>query len=270
MLPTVLAPLLNDAGADEIIVVCDRDPDALQLVERMAKSDPRLRAVAADGAGESGGRQRGAEAATGDVLVLLDDDVVASPGLVSGHAAHHRTLDRLIVIGPMPVAATRAATLADRLYAEAYDRWLAECGRRPATLLERLWLGNASLPRAAALAVGLEEPRMRGLVHQDRELGLRLRSAGFDAVLDPDLRAEHRRSQPVADLAPYSRRAGAGLRRIHELHGTPLPRIGAVDRIASLAPARLGLRVASRRLEGRAALLAARALRRAEIARGLR
>ena len=39
----------------------------------------------------------------GDVLLLLDDDVVPAPGLVSGHAAHHAARDGLVVVGAMPV-----------------------------------------------------------------------------------------------------------------------------------------------------------------------
>jgi GT2 family glycosyltransferase len=62
---------------DEIIVVADHAPD----VEDRARSLPEVRVVASRGRqGLSGARNTGVEAATGEIIVFLDDDAVPQPG----------------------------------------------------------------------------------------------------------------------------------------------------------------------------------------------
>ncbi len=217
------------------------------------------------GGGPNAARQRGCEQATGDVVLLLDADVAPGPGLASGHAAHHARGDGLVVAGPMPVIGARGAPA--RLYADAYDGWLKDVERDPAVLLRRLWGGNVSLRRADALRVGLDEPAMRGLRHEDRELGLRLATAGLTGVFDPELRAEHRYERDLASFCADCRAEGSGLVELHRLH----PELGAVHvhgAFRALArPATSMALIAILRLHG--PLAAGRLLRRLEIARGV-
>ncbi len=217
------------------------------------------------GGGPNEARRRGCEQATADVVLLLDADVVPGPGLATGHAAHHAAREGLVVAGPMPVAGPRGAPA--RLYADAYDKWCADVERDPAVLLRRLWGGNVSLRRADALRVGLDEPAMRGLRHEDRELGLRLAAAGLTGVFDPRLRAEHRYERDLASFCADCRAEGAGLVALHRLH----PEVGAVQLHGAFrAIARPGTSmalIAVLRLHG--PLAAGRLLRRLEIARGV-
>ena len=39
--------------------------------------------------GDMGARAEGARAATGEIVLFIDDDVLANPGLVTGHARRH-------------------------------------------------------------------------------------------------------------------------------------------------------------------------------------
>ncbi len=217
------------------------------------------------GGGPNEARQRGCEQATGEVVLLLDADVVPGPGLASGHAAHHAARAGLVVAGPMPVAAPRGAPA--RLYDDAYGKWLDEVERDPALLLRRLWGGNVSLRRADALCVGVDEPAMRGLRHEDRELGLRLAAAGLTGVFDPKLAAEHRYERDLASFCADCRAEGAGLVALHRLH----PELGPVQVHGTFrALARPGVSmalIAILRLGG--PLAAGRLLRRLEIARGV-
>ncbi len=76
---------------------------SLELLETMAESDPRLKPLLVDHGGETLTRQRGAETASGDVLLFLDDDVIAGPNLARNHASHHVNQQGLVVLGYMPV-----------------------------------------------------------------------------------------------------------------------------------------------------------------------
>ena len=49
----------------------------------------------------------GVQCSTGDVVLLMDDDVIAGPGLVSAHARRHAGADGLVVVGSMPVRLRR-------------------------------------------------------------------------------------------------------------------------------------------------------------------
>ncbi len=257
LLSRALDPVIVDDGVAEIIVVVDGpDDDTQRVLAAIAAHEPRLRAVTGQGHGAGAARHAGIREATGDVVVLLDDDVIASPGLAAAHGACHGNR-RQIVVGRLVHAATSAP---DRLYAATYDRWWQEARCDADEALRRLWLGNASLRRVDALAVGLDAPAMRGRRHEDRELGLRLAAAGFSARVAPDLVAEHAHHRTAAQLAADCRAEGAGLRALHGLHGLALPRGLPLPRLTG----RLVTPLADR------SIIAARVLRRAAISEGAR
>ena len=76
------------------------------------------------GGGPNEARRRGCEQATGEVVLLLDADVVPGAGLASGHAAHHAAREGLVVAGPMPVANPSGAP------ARLYEIGRASCRER--------------------------------------------------------------------------------------------------------------------------------------------
>src|SRR5690349_2755212 len=119
----MLAPLLADPQPLEVVVVVDGGRDgSLELLERMAAGDARLRPLWIENRGVVGARAAGAEAARGEVVVLLDDDVFAMPGLIAGHARHHAE-PGLVIVGYMPVARPprpRPGDYPRELYAREY------------------------------------------------------------------------------------------------------------------------------------------------------
>ena len=64
---------------------------------------------------------------------FLDDDVIAGPGLVSGHAVHHRGTQYKLVLGympasiPMPRQHGQAPTV---LYAQDYENMCRRYGNK--------------------------------------------------------------------------------------------------------------------------------------------
>src|SRR4051794_23694299 len=99
-LRAVVDPLLADPSLHELIVVVDGSRDgSIELLEEIAVADGRLRPLWIENIGDMGARTRGAEIATGEVVLFLDDDVLPAPGLLAGHARHHAAAEGLVVVG---------------------------------------------------------------------------------------------------------------------------------------------------------------------------
>lgn len=229
LLRRVLNPLLEDPATLEVIVVEDGgDDDSWELLRRWSGREPRLRIGQTLGAGRTAARQRGFSLSAGEIVLLIDDDVVAQPGLVSGHRRAHAATGRQVVVGymPVPVAREAAQTLATQLYAQAYERHCSMWEQDSDQLLLSLWGGNVSIRR------GLLE-RAGGPVGpltfdgEDRELGLRLLRAGGDAVFLRSLAAAHLHSRTMAAFAREGYEQGRSRRILHSQHADL---IGELDR----------------------------------------
>jgi glycosyltransferase involved in cell wall biosynthesis len=221
LLPLVVPPLLADEGLDELVVIVDGSRDgSFELLEELRAGDARLKSFLIENRGKEGARQEGVERATGEVVVLLDDDVLAGPGLVSGHARHHAETGGLVVIGYMPVdrEPADAHAGATALYADEYEDVARQYEQDPELVLRKLWGGNLSLRRADALRVGLVSADYGASYHQDRDFGLRCHEAGLRGRFDRSLRATHLHRRPLGAFLRDARAQGAGLRQLYELH----------------------------------------------------
>lgn len=215
-------PLLSDPDLHELVVVVDGSSDgSLELLEGWARHEPRLKPVWVENGGDNRARQIGLERATGDVVVFLDDDVVAETGLVGRHLAHHRERPGLVVVGYMPVDLRSAPTPGDypaRMYAKSYEAQCTDYERNPERILENLWAGNTSMRREDGLSIGIPNPSYDTRYAPDRELGLRFRAAGLTGVFDRSARAAHHYARSpeafFADAASF----GEGMWLCHRLH----------------------------------------------------
>ena len=240
----VVTPLLSDPAVAEVVVVVDGSTDdTMERLQRLAERDPRVRPVWRENAGAAAARQAGIELSRCDVVLLLDDDVLAEPGLASGHLAEHRRQPGRVVIGSMPTRdpqPRRAGDVTTVLYAKAYEHAVQDYRRRPEQVLDAFWSGNVSLPRELALTVGMaaaEGPPLLAL--EDHDLGLRLRQAGATAVFVPSLGAVHLHARPLDRFAEDSRREGAALTDMHARHPQDVPAPSAAGLAGKLpGPAR--------------------------------
>jgi glycosyltransferase involved in cell wall biosynthesis len=218
-----LLAALADPATFEAIVVLDRPEDcgdSEKIVDQLAALDPRVRVVrvgsqAAARRGQSA-RDDGARAARGELIVALDDDVVAHVGTISGHAGHHAVSSGLVVVGYMPVveAASRGFRRAPaRFYSASYERECSRFRSDSSSILKRLWAGNLSVRRADWIAAA-EISHGRGGYHDDRAFGLALEELGLRAVFAPELRADHSYSRSIAEFVRDARDSAVGERHL--------------------------------------------------------
>ncbi len=231
-LPELLDAVLAEPFSEVVVVVNGGDDGSLELLEKRAGADDRLRPLAIEAAGKPAAVLRGIEETSAEVVLILDDDVLPKAGLAAGHARHHAAGSELVIVGYMPVAhppRRRKGDFGTELYSRAYERVCDEYAADPSSILEGLWGGNVSLRRADTLRIysdeGNAEPREH-LRHEDRDFGLRCAQLGLTAVFDRELLAEHRHQVTPQKFLATMRRSGEARWTVHHNHSDtlgPLP-----------------------------------------------
>jgi glycosyltransferase involved in cell wall biosynthesis len=226
LLERVLPPLLDDPATFELVVVVDGCEDgSLEYLEALAAEDPRVRPIFTANGGRVAAQELGVEAARGDVVLVMDDDVVAAPGLVSGHARHHERERDLVVVGYMPTERPRVrgpGSFTSELYHDVYEYRCQGWESGSEAVLRGLWSGNLSLRRETLLAVGSIGGGQPLNYHHDWELGLRLMRVGLTGRFDRSLAAQHLHERSAAAFARESRVQGRDMWLIEHLHGSVL------------------------------------------------
>lgn len=221
-LPAFIEPLLADPALHELVMAVDGATDGtVEYLEERRRTDPRLKVLDLPNRGVPDTRQAGVEAATGDVVLLMDDDVIATPGFVSGHARHHVDGERKLVLGYMPNDPDKlphGRRGIARIYARAYEGACRRFATQPDHVLLGLWGGNISMPRDEFLRVGIKTEMSLPRGQDDREFGIRVYRAGVKGVFDPTLRAEHRYDRPLDKFRSDCRIQGGTRKLIHDLH----------------------------------------------------
>lgn len=175
----------------EVVVVSDGSTDGTE--EHLSTAHHRFALVTATqaNAGPAAARNRGVALARADLVLFIDDDVVAMPTLVAEHlAAHDRLGPDHVVIGPMNTPPDFAmkpwVQWEQAMLYKQYDALRA--GSLQATH-RQFYTGNASVPRARLLEAGGFDTRFRRA--EDVELSFRLAQAGLRFAFVPDAVGHH-------------------------------------------------------------------------------
>jgi glycosyltransferase involved in cell wall biosynthesis len=174
------ALLACDPRPYEIIVVDDGSPEPVD--------PPGVCLIRQENAGPAAARNAGARAASGDILVFIDADIVVGPDTFARLAAGFAERpDAAAIWGtvtaehPHPGIVSRYKNLTHRHFTLRQERET----RHLTTML-------AAVRRADFERVGGFDQRLTTVSVEDVELGRTLYEAGARLVLDPALAAEHR------------------------------------------------------------------------------
>jgi serine acetyltransferase/GT2 family glycosyltransferase len=160
----------------EVVVVDDGSTEP--VVPRLASlSTPyRLTVLAQSNAGPAAARDRAIRAASGAIIVCLDDDMRVGPDFLAAHLRAHPAGSRHVVLGRLhPVPDVRPA-LHDRVHLALLDRLAERSAAGEVPNGSDLYTGNVSFRRADYLAVGGFDLAFR--LSEDAELGIRLEQSG--------------------------------------------------------------------------------------------
>jgi len=223
LVPIVLA---EQSVRHFVIVVDGEDRETMALLSSLKDRFDRLVFAQVPPGGQLRALEHGVTLTDADVVLLLDDDVVPTPGLAAAHARVHANQSGLVVVGPMPVQLPeRRVDVGSLLYACSYLRHIAAIEAGEHDVLERLWLGNVSMRRSDCLSVGLYSADFTASYHADQDLGFRLAEAGLVGRYDPSLIAAHQYRRNDSAFLRDARRHGAGLVHLHRVH----ERLGPFD-----------------------------------------
>jgi len=201
-----------ERGLVEVVLVDNASPD--ECGAAAAERWPWLRVIRSGrNLGFAGGVNLGAEAATGEVLVLLNDDAAAEPGFVDAH---------LDVLAANPAAAATAGRLVSWDGARhdflrggvTFDAHAFQIGQgwpveeiappRAGRHLPFACGGNMAIRRVDWDDAGGFDPDLFAYF-EDVELGWRLWSTGREVVAAPDAVARHRGGATSSGLGDFRR-----------------------------------------------------------------
>ncbi len=235
MLRAFVEAVARDRGVAELIVVLDGDVDGSHaLLDTLREQFPFLRPVLTEHRGHLDALESGVEESTSDVVLLMDDDVVAGPGLATGHARRHAEGADLVVMGYMPVRLHDGASPATRLYAVEYEAHCRRIESGELAVLRGLWLGNVSARRDDLLRVGLPSHNYAAFWHSDLELGLRLEAGGLHGVFDRRLEASHMHARTAEAFLRDARERGRCAWLLEQEHADRFDAAGTVPMLDDL------------------------------------
>ena len=177
---------------DEVITVDDGSTDA--SAANAAALGARVLTTPAGPRGPAHARNRGAEAATGDVLVFIDADVVV-------HADTLARMESVMADEPDVVALFGCydddppARNSASLFKNLLHHYVHQHGDREAGTF---WSGCGAVRRTVFLAAGGFDEAWPAM--EDVELGVRLRQAGQRIRLCPEVQAKHLKRWTLASL----------------------------------------------------------------------
>jgi GT2 family glycosyltransferase len=205
-LAETLAPLRHQSlSADdyEIIVVDDGSTPPVELPVR--GDGPMLRLIRRGGGERSAARNAGADAARGELLVFLDDDITVGPDFLTAHYRAHQEWPGALAVGSIRLPEETARTPFGRFRQRLEDEVIP--GQRgPVSMNNFCAAANMSIARRRFMELGGFDTGIAS--SEDQDLALRHTGSGGRIVFIPEARVVHR--DGALDPAAYCRRAEWG------------------------------------------------------------
>ena len=178
------------AESFEVIVCADGATDGTHELVVGFEARFRLAGMWQPQGGRASACNTAIRAASGEVIVLLDDDMEPTEGFLRAHRAEHPPGTRRCVVGAAPIAAGAGDPPLVRYMARKFGAHLERLGQEDHQFGVRdFYSGNASIRREVLLEVGLFDESFSSYGNEDLELAARLRRAGVTIRYSPDAAA---------------------------------------------------------------------------------
>lgn len=186
----------------EVIAVVDGSTDGTAESVRGLAAPHALSVLEGPNRGRAGACNAGIRAAAGAVVVLLDDDMEASPGFLAAHASAHEGPVERAVVGAAPIVVVPGSPPFVRYMADGFRARLERLGQPGYRLRFRdAYTGNFSARRDVLLAIGGFDEAFRVYGHEDYELALRLQETGVELTFSADASAHQHYEKTFAAFA---------------------------------------------------------------------
>jgi GT2 family glycosyltransferase len=179
---------------EEVIVVIDGSSDHTATMLKEWKAPfKEFKVLSFENGGRSVARNRGAAAATGELLVFLDDDMRADKQLIAIHEAHHRRHPGSLLTGAQidKSDGSQSDFTAFKVYLS--HKWSSELqdysGVELPPNLTFLTAANFSVSRSSFFTLGTFDERLTDA--EDYDLAIRARKAGIPLFYDHSAFAHH-------------------------------------------------------------------------------
>lgn len=197
-----LASQSIDPAEYEVVVVVDGSDDGTLEAAESSAQPYALRVLWQGNRGRAAACNTGVAAAEAELVVLLDDDMEASPLLLEAHLRAHEAGPRLGVMGAAPITVSPSAPPPTAYIARKFNRHLGQLARAGGPLaLRDFYSGNFSIRRAVFQSVHGFDERFTIYGNEDLELSLRLTAAGVSIVYEAEALAHQSNDKNFDALA---------------------------------------------------------------------
>lgn len=216
VMPTLLEQDLDPSQYE--LLVCDSNSSdgTAEYLAQLHAGHVRVRHLAGPYTGRAGARNAGIAAASGEIVLFNDADILASRNLLSTHLRRYRERSRIAVVG----LEVQVKDLEE--YAFKRDHPDARGHLHPPSRRKLSWLyfltGNASVRRADLLQAGGFDENFTGYGHEDLELGYRLQRNGVEILYEPRAVNYHCQDVAYGDQKEKMRLAGRSTARFYRKH----------------------------------------------------
>ncbi len=230
------------AGSFAVIVAADAAETSIETTRALAgERGFEVRVLQAERAGASAARNLAWRSAAAALILFIDDDVLAGPGLIAAHLDWHwRYPDANAgVLGDVRWAAELRVT--------PFMRWLGDGIQFDYPNIAgieagwgRFYTANASVKRSLLELTGGFDELNLPFGNEDIELAYRMRAHGFRLLYARDAEAEHLHAMDLDFWDARVRRIAFAEHRLHQLHPEIEPYFHRLFSRASAAPTASG------------------------------
>lgn len=193
----------------EVIVVVDGSTDGTREALGSLSMPYRLRVLEQANRGRAAACNAGIAEAAGEVIVLLDDDMLPAPGFLEAHGRLQPEGARRGVMGAVPIPTSADSPPLTRYISAKFGAHHQDLARPGHVLrLRDVFTGNFSIRTAILREVGGFDEEFTVYGNEDLELSVRLARAGVELVFSPDASAVQTYAKDFDALARDRRSAG--------------------------------------------------------------